>query len=135
MMFGSLYFFTEIPRGLRCNYMKKNEIEDDSGDLVRQPGETNEHFRQRRREHPDQAAAEREEEFADEAIVNSFVARGCDLAHVTEEERRALERSKPPMAGVVVCLWIFLIHFNGFAVQETITTPLVTDIKHVSAFI
>jgi len=23
-----------------------------------------------------------------------------------------------------------LIHFNGFAVQETITTPLITDINH-----
>lgn len=34
------------------------------------------------------------------------------------------------MAGVVLLLWIFLIHFNGFAVQETITTPIVTDTFH-----
>lgn len=41
-----------------------------------------------------------------------------------------LEKKKPNLCGVLICLWIFLIHFNGFAVQETITTPLVTDINH-----
>jgi hypothetical protein len=29
--------------------------------------------------------------------------------------------------GVWACIFIFFVHFNGFAVQETITTPLVKD--------
>lgn len=41
------------------------------------------------------------------------------------------EESIPPSkAGIGVCLFLCLIIFNGFAVQETITTPLVTDTAH-----
>ena len=31
---------------------------------------------------------------------------------------------------MLIALLIFLIHFNGFAVQETITTPISTDVEH-----
>ena len=30
-----------------------------------------------------------------------------------------------PLGGVLCCIGFFFVHFNGFAVQETITTPLV----------
>ena len=29
--------------------------------------------------------------------------------------------------GVWACIMFFFVHFNGFAVQETITTPIVED--------
>ena len=32
-----------------------------------------------------------------------------------------------PIVGVLACIFFFFVHFNGFAVQETITTPLVQD--------
>ena len=48
---------------------------------------------------------------------------------------KALEHQSPDIIGVVIALWIFLIHFNGFAVQETITTPIVTDVQHVSSWL
>lgn len=37
----------------------------------------------------------------------------------------------PNIWGITVCMIVCFIVFNGFAVQETITTPLVTDISHV----
>ena len=32
-----------------------------------------------------------------------------------------------PIVGVLACIFFFFVHFNGFAVQETITTPLIKD--------
>lgn len=136
MFIGSVFFFTEIPRNLRVNYMSVAEIEDDTFHMEQGSDETEEQFRMRKHSEEQRILLEKEslekEEFENEEIVNNFVARGSDLHHITEKERNALEHSAPPVSGVMLCLWIFLIHFNGFAVQETITTPLVTDIKHVS---
>ena len=33
--------------------------------------------------------------------------------------------ARTPLVGVLACIFFFFVHFNGFAVQETITTPLV----------
>ena len=41
------------------------------------------------------------------------------------EESEGLSRETA--SGVWTCILIFFVHFNGFAVQETITTPLVQD--------
>ena len=59
-----------------------------------------------------------------------FKRGGADLGKINQEEKTLLINQKPNIIGIVVSLWIFLIHFNGFAVQETITTPLITDLKH-----
>lgn len=53
-----------------------------------------------------------------------------DFNKVDAEQRKILAKQKPNMIGVIISLIIFLIHFNGFAVQETITTPISTDIMH-----
>ena len=37
----------------------------------------------------------------------------------------------PNKFGVMTCLFLCFVLFNGFTVQETITGPLVTDEKHV----
>ena len=37
------------------------------------------------------------------------------------------QHATTPIAGVLACIFFFFVHFNGFAVQETITTPLVQD--------
>ena len=50
-----------------------------------------------------------------------------ELSKLTTNEKKALIASPPNKIGVVVMLLVFLVHYNGFAIQETITTPLVTD--------
>lgn len=56
MLIASLFFFTEIPRKERVNYMG----EDERAVVVREENETEEQFQQRR------AALEKEEDDADE---------------------------------------------------------------------
>ena len=47
-----------------------------------------------------------------------------------------LDVQKPKKVGIIVCNLICLIVFNSFAVQETITAPLVTDneLKYTESF-
>ena len=47
-----------------------------------------------------------------------------------QQETKKPNVPPPKPLGVTVCLVLCFIIFNGFAVQETITTPLVTDSAH-----
>lgn len=53
-----------------------------------------------------------------------------EFSKIDEDEKDILSKLRPNLVGVAASLLIFLIHFNGFAVQETITTPISTDITH-----
>lgn len=53
-----------------------------------------------------------------------------DFSTISPEDKYNLSRTRPNQIGVWVLLVIFLVHFNGFAVQETITTPIATDKEH-----
>jgi len=59
-----------------------------------------------------------------------FVRGGENIGSLSLEEKKLLELKKPNQIGVIVSLIIFLFHFNGFAVQETVTTPIITDVNH-----
>lgn len=48
--------------------------------------------------------------------------------NITSHDSKKIRQ--PDLIGVSICLFICFIIFNGFAVQETITTPLVTDSDH-----
>ena len=110
MFLGSALLFTEIPREWRRGVQE--EEQNDSG----------------------------EDESIETDSANEILKKNQEVLHkdpeqvdfskMDEEEKETLTRLKPDMKGVVVSLMIFLIHFNGFAVQETITTPISTDIVH-----
>lgn len=40
---------------------------------------------------------------------------------------------KPKTLGILICLFINFVLFFGFAMQDTITGPLITDIKQVNS--
>lgn len=69
----------------------------------------------------------------DEVDISDELAKGprnVNFDFLPDEKKARLKKQEPNFTGVVVSLFIFMIHFNGFAVQETITTPLVTDVDH-----
>ena len=128
MFIASVFFFQEIPREQRINHMasekKLSKVEqgideDRAAFEQRQANERREHLEETEIHNADQ-----------DKVIEKFEQKGGLLETMTKEEEKALEHKKPNLIGVIVCFWIFLIHFNGFAVQETITTPIVTDIHH-----
>lgn len=111
MFFGTLFFFTEIPREWRRG-LQAEQVEEDSAD-----------------------EASIETDSANKLLKThkDILQRDpdkVDFSKMDDEEKDILSRLKPNMKGVLVCILIFLIHFNGFAVQETITTPISTDVFH-----
>ena len=109
MFVGTFAIFTEIPREYRrCLQEDNNEEEEDEVSVEEDEADQDENIKNILHQDPDL----------------------IDFATLDENEKDTLSRMKPNMKGVVVCLIIFLIHFNGFAVQETITTPISTDVLH-----
>ena len=108
MFLGTLFLFTEIPRQYRRGLQEEDEEIDDD------------------------CTVEQDEIRQDSTLdrVLNKDPNTVDYAELDEEEKDTLLRLKPNMKGVLVSLLIFLIHFNGFAVQETITTPISTDVLH-----
>lgn len=110
MFLGSALLFTEIPREWRRGLQE--ELQEDSGE-----------------DESIEAESANEMLKSNKDVLNKDPEQ-VDFSKIDEEERDTLCRLKPNMKGVIVSLLIFLIHFNGFAVQETITTPISTDIAH-----
>lgn len=108
MFLGSAFLFTEIPREYRRGLQDEDQEEVDEDVSLDEDVEVDEKISKILHEDPDKV----------------------DFATLDSTEKDTLKKVKPNMAGVTVCLLIFLIHFNGFAVQETITTPISTDVMH-----
>lgn len=109
MFVGTIFCFAEIPREWRRGLQEEDEELNDEASI--------------------------EAENADALLKSSSNIlykdpERVDFSKLDEEEKDTLSRLKPNMKGVLVALLIFLIHFNGFAVQETITTPISTDVMH-----
>lgn len=102
------YYFEEIPREYRKSL--DHEEDDDEDDLI--------------------GSVSAKEILKDNRSITKYNPSEINFALVTEDEKDRLSRLKPNTNGVLVALLIFLIHFNGFAVQETITTPISTDVNH-----
>lgn len=107
MFLGTLFLFTEIPREYRRG-LQEGEDEEDDDDVTVEEAEQDASIKKILHQDPDK----------------------IDYGTLDENEKDTLTRMKPNMKGVLVSLLIFLIHFNGFAVQETITTPISTDMMH-----
>jgi len=110
MFLGTLLLFTEIPRKFRRGLQEEDEEEIDE-DVSIETESANAMLKH----HKDLLYKDPEH---------------VDFSKIDDEEKETLSRIKPNMTGVFVSLLIFLIHFNGFAVQETVTTPISTDIIH-----
>ena len=109
MFLGTFFLFSEIPRTYRRGIQAEEEQEDDLDESVDvTEAEQDEHIKEMLRQDPDD----------------------IDFAALDATEKDTLVRMKPNTKGVLVSILIFMIHFNGFAVQETITTPISTDILH-----
>jgi ceroid-lipofuscinosis MFS transporter 7 len=108
MFLGTLFLFTEIPREYRRGLQEEDEEIDDDCTVEQD---------------------EIKQDSTLDAVLNQDPNK-VDYAGLDDEEKDTLLRLKPNMKGVLVSLLIFLIHFNGFAVQETITTPISTDVLH-----
>lgn len=71
---------------------------------------------------------------ANAVMVLVFVFTFKEISRRTREsmmQAANLDSVQPNSIGVYVCYFISFVAFSGFAVQETITTPLVTDIDRV----
>lgn len=101
------YYFQEIPREYRKSLDNEEENE---ADLI--------------------GSVSAKEILKNNKSITTYNPSKINFALVTEHEKDQLSRLKPSTNGVLVALLIFLIHFNGFAVQETITTPISTDVNH-----
>jgi ceroid-lipofuscinosis MFS transporter 7 len=110
MFLGTMFLFTEIPREWRRGLQEDDE-DDNEEDVSIETESANAILKQNK----------------DILFTNPAKV---DFSKIDDEEKDTLSRLKPNMKGVVASLVIFLIHFNGFAVQETITTPISTDITH-----
>lgn len=109
MFLGTFFLFQEIPREYRRGLQEDQQEEDDLDESVDvTEAEQDENIKEMLRKDPDE----------------------INFAALDSSEKETLVRMKPNMKGVLVSILIFLIHFNGFAVQETITTPISTDILH-----
>ena len=62
--------------------------------------------------------------------ISWYIPSRVDFSKLTEDEKYKLSRLKPNTKVVLLVLIISIISFNGFAVQETTTTPISTDINH-----
>ncbi|CAI2363709.1 unnamed protein product [Moneuplotes crassus] len=109
MFLGTIFLFTEIPREYRRGLQDEEEDEEDDEDV----------------------SVDEEEEY-DEDIAKILHQDPEEATyHILDDQQKSfLSKLKPNQTGVVVCLLIFLIHFNGFAVQETVMTPISTDVVH-----
>lgn len=108
MFLGTVFFFTEIPREWRRGLQQEEEEDEDDDVSVDSDAEVLKEIKDVLHQEPNK----------------------IDYSKLDDEQKDALCRTKPNMKGVLISLLIFLIHFNGFAVQETITTPISTDITH-----
>ena len=59
---------------------------------------------------------------------DSSVERGDGSSKTSAAEGSASDRET--VVGVWTCILLFFVHFNGFAIQETITTPIVEVASH-----
>jgi len=109
MFVGTLFCFTEIPREWRRGLQEEDEELNDEDSIEAENADAI-------------LKSNREILYKDPEVV--------DFSKMDDEEKDTLSRLKPNMKGVLASLFIFLIHFNGFAVQETITTPISTDVMH-----
>jgi ceroid-lipofuscinosis MFS transporter 7 len=109
MFVGTLFCFTEIPREWRRGLQEEDEELNDEDSIEAENADAI-------------LKTNREILYKDPERV--------DFSKMDDEEKDTLSRLKPNMKGVLASLFIFLIHFNGFAVQETITTPISTDVMH-----
>jgi MFS transporter, ceroid-lipofuscinosis neuronal protein 7 len=109
MFLGTLFLFEEIPRKWRRGLQEDVDQEDDNESL--------------------ESKSDLEMYTSIRDVLNKDPEK-VDFSKMDEDEKDKLSRLKPNTKGVIVALLIFLIHFNGFAVQETITTPISTDIAH-----
>lgn len=108
MFLATFLLFTEIPREFRKSLNTEIEKEEEEDISI--------------------ADDEAEDVFTKKNISKNPC--DVDFTKLDDEERDRLSKLNPSMKGVIVSLLIFVIIFNGFAVQETITTPISTDITH-----
>lgn len=110
MFLGTFFLFAEIPREYRRGIQEEEEGAEEEDD--------------------DKSV---ESEIENNETIQEAIKKGkedVNFGALDAAERDTLSKLKPDNKGVLVCLLIFLIHFNGFAVQETITTPISTDVLH-----
>ncbi|CAI2364145.1 unnamed protein product [Moneuplotes crassus] len=111
MFLGTFFLFVEIPREYRRGLQEDEDEEEEDEN-------------------------EAEDENEDEEVIQKAKEvmqhdpNTYDFSSLDDRVKNYLSKVKPNQTGVLVCLLIFLIHFNGFAVQETITTPISTDVIH-----
>jgi len=119
MLVATIFFFTEIPWKLRKNYLDKSAQKGNSSTLVQEIGESKEDFVKRQHVHQqEQASLEQQRKLSEAAWKERykvFVWGGQNIGNLSEDEKKLLTNKKPNICGIIVTLWIFLVHFNGFA--------------------
>ena len=110
MFLGTFFLFTEIPREWRRGLQADQEDDEEEDDVSIE-------------ENVEDILKQKKD------LLNQDPDK-IDFSKIHDDEKDLLCRVRPNMKGVIVSLIIFLIHFNGFAVIETITTPISTDIMH-----
>lgn len=110
MFLGTFFLFSEIPREWRRGLSQNEKTEETQDNELDTSSAENllERNKDVLHQDPDQV----------------------DFGKMSDTQKDALWRLKPNSKGVFISLLIFTIHFNGFAVQETITTPISTDVFH-----
>ena len=106
MLFNSCFFFTEIPRKWRRNLRGVDQNEHFSNGI--NSSVVPEDSRELMHKHPSKV----------------------DFSEVNEEQREILSQLRPSIIGIFVWNMMFFMHYNSLAVQETIITPISTDVDH-----